>query len=78
METDPATDGTATSIFALVGRLLHAAGDKSMTTQQVPFQALVSEKAELALLAVEWRPVVDHFRVNLDFMDPLHVVTQLL
>lgn len=78
METDPATDGTATSIFALVGRLLHAAGDKSMTTQQVPLQALVREKAELALLAVEWRPVVDHFWVNLDFMDPLHVVTQLL
>lgn len=78
METDPATDGTAATIFALVGCLLHAAGDESMTTQQVPLQALVCEKSELALLAVEWRPVVDHLRVDLDFVDPLHVVTQLL
>lgn len=44
----------------------------------MPLQTLVGKEAELALLAVERRPVVDHLRMYLDLVYPLHVVAQLL
>ena len=37
-----------------------------MAAEQMPLQTLVSEEAELTLLTVERRPVVDHLGVNLD------------
>ena len=51
--------------MALVGSVLHAGGDQPMASKQVPFEALVCEEAELALLAVERWTVVDHLRMNL-------------
>lgn len=44
----------------------------------MPLQTLVGKEAELALLAVEWWPVVDHLWMYLDLVYPLHVVSQLL
>ena len=81
MKDNPAhlsTDGTPATIMPLVGRLLHAAGDQTVRAQQVALQTLVREEAQLALLTVQRRPVVDHLRVDLHLVDPLHVVTQLL
>lgn len=48
-----------------------------MRSQQMPFQSLISEKSKLAFLAIQRRPVVNHFRVDLNFVNPLHVVSQL-
>lgn len=48
-----------------------------MRAQQVPFETLIREESELTLLAIKWRPVVDHLWMNLDFVDPLHVVAEL-
>jgi hypothetical protein len=41
-------------------------------------EALVSEETELTLLAVEWRLIVNHLGMNLDLMNPLHVIPQLV
>ena len=41
-------------------------------------QPLVSEEPELTLLTVKRRSVINHLRVDLYFMNPLHVVSQLL
>lgn len=43
----------------------------------MPLQALVCEESELALLAIQWRSIVNHFGMNLDLVNPLHVVSQL-
>lgn len=42
------------------------------------FKPLVREEAELALLTVQRWSVVDHLRMNLHLVYPLHVVAQLL
>lgn len=39
---------------------------------------LVCEEPVLALLAVEWRSVVDHLGVDLHLVDEVHMVAQLL
>lgn len=49
-----------------------------MRAKQMSFKALVGEETELALLAVQRRPVVDHLRVDFHLVDPLHVIAQLL
>ena len=38
---------------------------------------LIGKESTLALLAVERWSVVDHLWMNLDFVDPLHVIPQL-
>jgi hypothetical protein len=43
----------------------------------MPLQALVCEESELALLAIQWRSVINHLGMNLDLVNPLHVVPQL-
>lgn len=40
-------------------------------------ETLIGKEPKLALLTVERRPIVDHFRVNFDFVYPLHVIAQL-
>lgn len=44
----------------------------------MPLQALVCEESELALLAIQWRSIINHLGMNLDLVNPLHVVSQLL
>lgn len=73
----PSTHWAATSILALVGRLLHAGRHQSMGAQQVALQTLIGEESELALLTVERWAVVNHLRVDLHLVNPLHVVAQL-
>lgn len=75
--TYPSTHWTSSGVLALIGGVLHAWCDKSMRAQQVPFETLIREESELTLLAIKWRPVVDHLWMNLDFVDPLHVVAEL-
>ena len=58
------TDGTPPAVLPLVGGILHARGDQPVAAQQVPLQTLVREKPELALLAVQRWPIVDHLRVD--------------
>lgn len=78
IKTYPAANRTTARIFALVSRLLHTGRDQAVRAEQMPLQTLVGEEAELALLAVERRSVVDHLRMYLDLVYPLHVVAQLL
>ena len=63
---DLPADGTTSLILALVGQILHRGRDEAVRSEKVPLQTLVREKAELTLLAVERRTVVDHLRVDLD------------
>ena len=42
------------------------------------FTYLISKEPELALLTVERRPIVDHFRMNFHFVNKLHVISKLL
>lgn len=72
-----ATNRTPTTVLTAVGGFLHRARNQTMRPQEVALQTLVGEKAQLTLLAVERRPVEDHFRVDLNFVNPLHVVAQL-
>lgn len=44
----------------------------------MPLQALVCEESELALLAIQRRSIINHLGMNLDLVNPLHVVSQLL
>ena len=39
---------------------------------------LIREESELAFLAVERWPIVDHLWMDFHFVDPLHVVAELL
>ena len=48
-----------------------------MRSEQVPLQPLVGEETALAFLAVQRRTVVDHLRMDLHFVDPLHMMAQL-
>ena len=57
-------DGTTARVLSLVGRVLHAGRHQAVAAQQMSLQTLVSEEAELTFLAVEWRTVVDHLRVD--------------
>lgn len=59
------------SIFAFVCCLLHRARYQTMRSEQMPFQALIGEKSELTLLTIQRRPIVNHFRVNLQFMNSI-------
>ena len=63
--THLATDGAPPAVLPLVCGVLHAGGDEPVAAQQVPLQPLVREETELALLAVQGRPVVDHLGVDL-------------
>ena len=73
-----AANGTPTAVLSSVGRFLHRRGDQSVGTEQMSLQSLVSEETALTFLAVQRWPVVNHFRVDLDLVDPLHMMTQLL
>jgi hypothetical protein len=44
----------------------------------MPLEALVCEESELALLAIQRRSIINHLGMNLDLVNPLHVVSQLL
>ena len=70
-----AADGATTAILTAISCLLHGRRDEPVGAEQVSLQSLVGEEATLTLLAVQRRPVVDHFRVNFHLVDPLHVVT---
>ena len=63
--THLATDGTPAAVLPLVGGVLHAGRDEPVAAQQVPLQPLVGEETELAFLAIQGRPVVDHLGVDL-------------
>lgn len=43
----------------------------------MPLEALVREEPKLTFLTVQRRPVINHLRVDLHFVYPLHVVAQL-
>ena len=60
-----ATDGTPAAVLSLVGGVLHAGRDEPVAAQQVPLQPLVGEETELAFLAIQGRPIVDHLGVDL-------------
>ena len=60
------TNRTSPAVLALVSGVLHTGGDQAMAAEQVPFQPLVREEPELALLAVQGRAIVDHLRVDFD------------
>lgn len=73
-----AADRTPALVLAFVSQILHAGGDEAVRAQQMPFEALISEKSELTLLAVERRPVVNHLGVDLHFVNELHVIPELV
>ena len=66
---DLSAHGASARVLALVGQVLHAGRHQAVRAQQVALQALVGEEAELALLAVQGRPVVDHLWVDLDLYE---------
>lgn len=74
MKAHPSTNRTPSRILAPIGGFLHTRRDEAVRTEQMPFESLISEKSKLALLAVEWWPVVDHLGMDLHLVDPLHVV----
>ena len=49
-----------------IGEVVDGGRDEAVAAQQVTLQTLISEEAELTLLTVERRPVIDHLGVNLD------------
>ena len=61
-----ATDGAPAAVLALVGGVLHRGRDQAVAAQQMTLQTLICKEAELTLLTVERRPVIDHLGVNLD------------
>ncbi len=63
---DLSADWATSGVLPLVGQVLHGGGDEAVGAEEVALQALVGEEAELALLAVQRRPVVDHLWMNLD------------
>ena len=75
---DLAADRASARVLTLIGEVLHRGRHEAVRAEQVPLEALVGEEPELALLAVERGPVVDHLGVDLDLVDPEHVVAQLL
>lgn len=44
----------------------------------MPFQSLISKETEVTLLTVERRTIMNHFGMDLDFVDPLHVIAELI
>lgn len=78
MQTYPATNRTSSAILALVSCVLHAGSDEAVGPQQVSLETLISEEPKLALLAVKRWSVVNHLRMNLDLVNPLHMIAQLL
>ena len=71
------TDRTTSRVLSLVGGVLHAGRHEAVAAQQMSLQTLVREEAELTFLAVEWRTVVDHFRVDF-YLDKYFVISFLI
>ena len=71
-----ATNQTSSAVLALVCGILHTGGDQAMAAQQMPFQALVCEEPELALLAIQRWAILDHLWMNFHLMNLLEVISQ--
>lgn len=65
ISTYSSTNWTPASIFSLVGSFLHRTCYQTVGTKQMPFEPLIRKKSKLTFLTVQWRPIVDHFWVDL-------------